>query len=152
MLLHAVWGGREAVEGTHVLDAFAGSGALGLEALSRGAAFASFFERDHVARAALTANIAALQTEFRCRVIAADALAPPPGSPCELVFLDPPYGAGLVMRSFASLAGQGWLAASALILAETGRDELTPGLSADAVLLDERKHGAARLSVWRRGG
>ena len=59
MLLHAPWGGRDRVEGAAVLDAFAGTGALGLEALSRGAATATFIERDRAALAALRANIAA---------------------------------------------------------------------------------------------
>ena len=60
MLLHAPWGGRDAVEGARVLDVFAGTGALGLEALSRGAAFATFIEQDRAALAALRANIATL--------------------------------------------------------------------------------------------
>jgi 16S rRNA (guanine966-N2)-methyltransferase len=90
MLLHAPWGGREVVVGAAVLDAFAGTGALGLEALSRGAARATFLERDPAALAALHANIAACRAEQRATVLAADATRPPPGTPCSLVFLDPP--------------------------------------------------------------
>ena len=67
MLLHAPWGGRDAVEGARVLDVFAGTGALGLEALSRGAAFATFIEQDRAALAALRANIATLRAAGRCR-------------------------------------------------------------------------------------
>src|SRR5215469_740010 len=82
MLLHAPWGGRDAVEGAQVLDVFAGTGALGLEALSRGAAHAIFIEHDGAALAALRANIAALGAGGRCAVLPADALAAPPGRPC----------------------------------------------------------------------
>jgi 16S rRNA (guanine966-N2)-methyltransferase len=148
MLLHAPWGGREAVEEATVLDAFAGTGALGLEALSRGAAQAIFIERDRAALAALRANIAACRAEGRTRVLAADATAPPQGSPCGLVLLDPPYGAGLVPRAVAALAAAGWIAPGALILAEIGREEVVPTLGE---ILAERPHGAARLVVWRGG-
>jgi 16S rRNA (guanine966-N2)-methyltransferase len=102
-LMHAPWAGRGAIEGAAVLDAFAGTGALGLEALSRGAAGAVFIERDRTALAALRANVAACRAEARCRVIAGDALRPPPGSPCGVVFLDPPYGLGLAEPAVAAL-------------------------------------------------
>ena len=91
MLLHAPWGGRETVEGAHALDVFAGTGALGLEALSRGAAHATFIEHDRAALAALRANIAACRASDRCTILAIDALAVPPGDAAGLVFLDPPY-------------------------------------------------------------
>jgi 16S rRNA (guanine966-N2)-methyltransferase len=78
MLLHAPWGGRETVVGARVLDVFAGTGALGLEALSRGASHATFIERDSAALVALRANIATCRAEDRCAVLAIDALAVPP--------------------------------------------------------------------------
>ncbi len=146
MLLHAPWGGRETVEGVAVLDAFAGTGALGLEALSRGAASACFIENDRAALAALRANIAACKAEAACRVLAADATRPPPGSPCRLVFLDPPYGRDLPARAVALLGRAGWIAPDAVIVAESGRDEILPALG---TLLAERVHGAARITVWR---
>ena len=98
MLLHAPWGGRDAIEGARVLDVFAGTGALGLEALSRGAAFATFIEQDRAALAALRANIATLRAAGRSAVLAGDALATEPlaasdAEPCSLVFLDPRAGA-----------------------------------------------------------
>jgi 16S rRNA (guanine966-N2)-methyltransferase len=150
MLLHAPWGGREAVEGAQVLDVFAGTGALGLEALSRGAAFATFIEQDRAALAALRANIATLRAEHGTAVLAGDALAAAlprtlDGAPCTLVFLDPPYGADLVPRALAHLTAAGWIAAGTLIVAETARTE--PPLAAD--LLAERVHGAARINIWR---
>jgi 16S rRNA (guanine966-N2)-methyltransferase len=155
MLLHAPWGGRDAIEGVRVLDVFAGTGALGLEALSRGAAFATFIEQDRAALAALRANIATLRAADSTAVLAGDALATkglaaagppfPGGAPCTLVFLDPPYRADLVPRALAHLTEGGWIAPGALIVAETARDE--PPLHAD--LLAERVHGPARINVWR---
>src|SRR5690348_8399641 len=79
MLLHATWAGRDAVEDARVLDVFAGTGAFGLEALSRGAAHASFIERAPAALAALRANIAACRAQERCTVLALDALEVPVG-------------------------------------------------------------------------
>jgi 16S rRNA (guanine966-N2)-methyltransferase len=146
MLLHASWGGRAAVEGVSVLDAFAGTGALGLEALSRGAAHATLIERDRGAVAVLRANIAALGAGERARVIAGDALSPPRAAlACALVFLDPPYGQELVPRAVAALDAAGWIASEALIVAETARD----GPGPVPCPLAERTHGAARISVWR---
>ena len=143
-LMHAPWAGRAAVEGAAVLDVFAGTGAFGLEALSRGAARAVFIERDRPALAALGANIATCDASASCRIVAADALRPPSGQPSTLVFLDPPYGQGLVPRAVAALAASGWLAPGALVLAETGREET---LAVEPVATWE--HGAARVVAWR---
>lgn len=148
MLLHAPWGGRDLLEGAAVLDAFAGTGALGLEALSRGAAHATFLERDRAALAALRANIAACRAADRAAVLAVDATLPPPGRPCALIFLDPPYGQGLVPLALARLDRAGWIAPGALAVAETGRDEV---IELPGITLAERAHGAARLTVWRLG-
>ena len=145
MVLHAQWGGHSVVEGAVVLDAFAGTGALGLEALSRGAAAATFIERHPIALAALRANITKLGVNDRCTVLAGDALAAPRGVSCSLVFLDPPYGRGMVPLALKQLRRQGWLTDGALIVAETARDERI----LVETLLSERVHGAARLSVWR---
>ena len=144
-LLHSPWAGREAVEGARVLDAFAGTGALGLEALSRGAATSVFIERDRVALAALRANIGACGAGPQCRVVAGDALRPPPGQGCNLAFLDPPYGTGMVERGLAALLGAGWLSPRALIVAELGGDEALP----DGALLAAWAHGAAQMGAWR---
>ena len=146
MLLHAPWAGRDAVGGASVLDVFAGTGALGLEALSRGAAAATFIERDRAALHALRTNIAACGAEPRSIVVPGDALEPPAGRLCALVFLDPPYGQGLVARALERLAARGWVGPEALIVAETRRDEAVPG---PAPVLAERMYGAARISVWR---
>lgn len=146
MLIHARWAGPEVVEGAVVLDAFAGSGALGLEALSRGAAQATFMENDRSSLATLRANIAACGAQDRCRVLAVDVLTAPLGWPSGLVFLDPPYGAALVPQAMARLRASGWVAPCALVVAETGRGDAPPALGE---LLAERVHGAARVSIWR---
>jgi 16S rRNA (guanine966-N2)-methyltransferase len=148
MLWHAPWAGRERIEGARVLDAFAGTGALGLEALSRGAARATFIESDRAALAALRANIATLRAAEATRVIAGDATRPPRAdAPCDLVFLDPPYGKELVPRAVAALRAAGWIAGDALLVAELGTAEPLdlPGFEDVA----ERAHGAARLVILR---
>jgi 16S rRNA (guanine966-N2)-methyltransferase len=149
MLWHAEWGGRARVEDAVALDVFAGTGALGLEALSRGAASATFMERDRAALAALRANIASCRAEARAKILATDATRPPPGQPASLVFLDPPYGQTLVEAAVAALSTAGWLAPAALLIAETGRDE---SLALPAEPLAERAHGAGRITVWRFAG
>ena len=127
MLLHAPWGGRDTVEGAQVLDIFAGTGAFGLEALSRGAAHATFVEHDRAALAALRANIAACRAQDRSTVLAIDALAIPPGEPASLVFLDPPYRHDLVPRAIARL-----------------RDARSPRARRSADRRDSTRRGAAR--------
>ena len=151
MLWHASWGGRTAVHDQLVLDAFAGTGALGLEALSRGADHCTFIERDRSALNVLRANIGACKEEPRTAVLAADATKPPPARvPCGLVFLDPPYGKGLVPLAIAGLAAAGWIAPGALVVAETGEGETLdlPGYE----MLATRSHGAATVHVLRAPG
>ena len=145
VIMHAPWGGRALIEGATVLDAFAGTGALGIETLSRGAGFAHFIERDRGALAALRANIAAAKLGTT-RIWAADALAPPAGPPCGLVFLDPPYHQSLVAACLPKLRAAGWIASGSIIVAETSRGETAP---TDHELLADRTHGAARITIWR---
>lgn len=114
--------------GARVLDLFAGTGALGLEALSRGARFVLFVEEHAAARAAIRANIEALGLEGATKVFRRNAahLGPMPaaaGGPFDLVFLDPPYGKGLVRPALESLGKGAWLAAAALCVIEMGADE-----------------------------
>jgi 16S rRNA (guanine966-N2)-methyltransferase len=144
MLMHAPWA-EGAVKGAAVLDAFAGTGALGLEALSRGAASAVFIETGSAALGALRANIITCGAGDLCRVIPGDALRPPRGPASDLVFLDPPYGKGLVPLAIVALAKAGWIATGTLIVAEVGAEDKPP---TDAPLLSERRHGAARLCIW----
>ena len=149
MLWHAPWAGRERIEGARVLDAFAGTGALGLEALSRGASQADFIENDRAALAALRANIATCKEAARCNALAADALKPPRAQgPCDLVFLDPPYREGVMEAALAALGLAGWIAPDALISAEYAAGApLTP--PPGFAVLAERAHGAAHLLILR---
>lgn len=148
ILEHAAWskGLREA----RVIDLFAGSGALGLEALSRGAAFCLFVETDEAARGAIRENVEAMGLFGRTRVHRRDAtqLGVRPGSDgpaFDLAFLDPPYGKGLGETALARLAEGGWLAPGATAVFERGADE--PPLEAPGyAVVDERRYGAAR--VW----
>lgn len=142
-LLHAEWGGRELIVGATVLDAFAGTGALGLEALSRGAAHGHFFETDPAAIAALKTNIAAFRAHASLH---GDASRPPRGKAVNLAFLDPPYERGLLEPAITALRSHGWLAAGTTLVVETARAEDPPELGE---LLDARSHGAARITVFR---
>jgi 16S rRNA (guanine966-N2)-methyltransferase len=163
MLMHAEWGGRGVIEGAAVLDVFAGTGALGLEALSRGAASACFIEQDAAALRALRANLAACKAERLAKVLAGDALMVGPFSACpgprpsqgaapwlagdaSLVFLDPPYGQDLVPRAIGRLRDVGRIRPGALIVAEIGRAE---AWAPEQPVLAERRHGAARILVFR---
>ncbi|HEY4251290.1 MAG TPA: 16S rRNA (guanine(966)-N(2))-methyltransferase RsmD [Roseomonas sp.] len=150
MLWHSDWGGRDWLAAQRVLDGFAGTGALGLEALSRGAAGAIFIENDRAALAALRANIAACRMEDHARVVAGDATRPPRATArCGLVFLDPPYAEGLVPRAVAALTAAGWIAPGAVLVAEHGREE---ALTIEGwVPLAERAHGAGAVSILRFG-
>jgi 16S rRNA (guanine966-N2)-methyltransferase len=146
MLWHAPWAGRDVVEGAVVLDAFAGTGTLGLEALSRGAATATFIEKDRAALVALRANIANCKAEGQ--VIAGDAAKPPrPLQPATLVFLDPPYGSGLLATALEALDAAGWFAPGALICTELGAKDPIPETRFET--LDDRRHGKARLLILR---
>jgi 16S rRNA (guanine966-N2)-methyltransferase len=148
MLWHAPWAGRERLEDARVLDAFAGTGALGIEALSRGAAQATFIEQDRAALAVLRRNLDTLGEAARARVLPGDATRPPAAeAPCGLLLLDPPYGKDLVPRALAALRAAGWAAPGALVAAEVAKaDPLDlPGFE----ILAERAHGAARLVFFR---
>lgn len=145
ILMHASWAGRALIEDAVVMDVFAGTGALGLEALSRGAARAVFVEKARPALAALRANIQACKAAGQCEVLPLDALSVPPGDPADIVFLDPPYGQDLVPRALSRLRATGRVGPASLIIAESSRDE--PPLVAEP--LAERAHGAARVTIWR---
>jgi 16S rRNA (guanine966-N2)-methyltransferase len=134
------------LEGLAVVDLFAGTGALGLEALSRGAAECWFVETDRVARDALNTNIAKLGAGDRSRILPRDATAP--GSAprrFDLALLDPPYGEGLAARGLAALVAGDWLQPGAWLSVETGRRETldVQGYAVEAV----RAVGQARLHL-----
>lgn len=150
-LAHAPW--ARGVEDARVIDLFAGSGALGFEAMSRGAAFCLFVETEARARGAIRDNVEALQLWGATRLHRRDAtrLGPKPaglGAPFDLVFLDPPYEAGLGGPALEALIAGGWVGDDAIAVFEMGADERieTPGWTA----LDEGDHGAARVVYLER--
>jgi len=137
-------------EGLAVADLFAGSGALGLEALSRGAANCLFVEQDPEAIRALRANVAALRAQDRCAVQAGSVLALGPArQACDLLLLDPPYHSGLAAPALTALAGMGWLTARAIAIVEIAAGE-TFSPPVGFTMIDERKYGAAKLVFLRR--
>jgi 16S rRNA (guanine966-N2)-methyltransferase len=136
-----------------VLDAFAGTGAFGLEALSRGAAEAVFIENDREALLALRRNIADLGESGRTRIVTGDATRPPPPLvACAVAFLDPPYASGLAVPALTALAAAHWLTQDALVVVEIGARE--PFIAPEGfAAIDERIYGAARLIfLCREGG
>ena len=140
------------VRGATVLDAFAGTGALGLEALSRGAAHATFVERDASARRLIAATLRRLGGEDRAAILPRDALRPGPAPRAhDLVLLDPPYGRGLAERALLALAREGWLAHGARVVIEeaAGADVAWPeGFEASR----EVGVGGTRFHLGRFGG
>ena len=151
-LFNILEGGRfgDVLAGAVVIDAFAGTGALGLEALSRGAAHGSFIERDRDALAVLRANIARLDRTADSRVIAGDALnlASWRDAPASLMFADAPYGSGDGLAAAGQLVRIGALAPGALVILETGASEQTdPEVLTGCGMtpVDTRRYGRARL-------
>ena len=144
MLEHAAW--ASGLEGARVIDLFAGSGAQGFEALSRGAVFALFVETDAAARGVIRDNMEALGLFGTVRVHRRDAtkLGRKPaglGGAFDLVFLDPPYGQGLAAPALNMLAHGGWLNDGAIAVVETAADEAFE--VPDFTPLDERCYGEA---------
>jgi 16S rRNA (guanine966-N2)-methyltransferase len=137
-------------EDLRVADLFAGSGALGLEALSRGAAHCTFVEQDPIAIRALRSNIANLRAQDQCDVRTGSVLAlgPMRGESLDLVLLDPPYATGAGVVALDKLTRLGWIAPSAWVSVETSRveDVSVKGYAVDAT----RDVGKARLHLLRR--
>jgi 16S rRNA (guanine966-N2)-methyltransferase len=136
-----------------VLDLFAGSGALGLEALSRGARRAVFIESAAPARAAVRRNTETLGCMERVQIWQRDAtrLGAMPnsaGGPFDLVFLDPPYRQGLAAPALASARASGWLAEGAVAVVECAADEALPVAEGFGLVL-ERRYGDTRLAFYR---
>lgn len=136
-------------EGLAVADLFAGSGALGLEALSRGAASCLFVEQDAAAIRALRANIAALRVQVGGQVRATSVLALGPAkAPLDLLFLDPPYGSGAGAVALDKLARLGWIGPASWVSLETAHDEAV--VVKDFAIEAERRVGKAKLTLLRQ--
>ena len=140
------------IEGARVVDLFAGTGALAIEALSRGARFALFVDNGAEARALLRANVEALALGGVTRIWRADATklgAAPAGGPFALAFLDPPYGQGLAGPALASLIEGGWLEPDALCVVE---EAAKAAIAAPTGLapVDERVYGDTKIAIFQR--
>lgn len=145
-------GGRhgEVLDGALVVDVFAGTGALGLEALSRGAERVVFIERSHDTARILRANIAKLKAEAATTVIEGDvaSLHRRSETPAALVLMDPPYRSGLAGPALEALRRTGWIGEDTLVVVECEKAE-DPALPDWLEPLDERRYGKAKLTFAR---
>ena len=134
-------------EGLAVADLFAGSGALGIEALSRGAASCLFVEQDRAALDALKANLAKLGARGDVRATSVLSLGPAPAA-LDVVMMDPPYGSGAGLVALEKLTRLGWIGPATWVSIETAKPEeiAPPGFLVDA----SRVHGKARLTLLRQ--
>ncbi len=135
-------------EGLHVADLFAGTGALGLEALSRGAAHCTFVDKEREPLDMLRRNIDQFGARERCDVRAQGVEhAPPPRRPCDLILMDPPYGAGLAEMALKRIVDPGWLMPGGWISIETG--EGIADVPRAFAIETERRFGKARITLLR---
>ena len=137
------------ITGARVLDLFAGTGALGFEALSRGAAHVTFVDDGAAARALIRENTAAMQAGGNVKLIRRDATNPGAcqGAPFDLVFVDPPYGRQLGEAALASALENGWLAPGALIVWEENAPQIAPP---GFTLRDARRYGDTHITILQR--
>ncbi|EYD73344.1 16S rRNA (guanine(966)-N(2))-methyltransferase RsmD [Limimaricola hongkongensis] len=151
-LFNALMGGRygDPVDGARVLDLFAGTGALGLEALSRGASHVTLVDDGRVSGRLIRENVAKMRVVDRVTHLKCDATRLPAAeAPADLVFLDPPYGKGLGPRALASAVAGGWIAPGALIVWEESAPQPAPeGFSP----LDARRYGDTHVTLMERDG
>lgn len=155
ILAHNDLGLGFSLEGARVVDLFAGTGALGIEAISRGASFCLFVDDSSESRALIRRNVEALQLTGVTKIWRRDAtdLGPMPagsGGPFTLAFLDPPYRKALMAPALTALREGGWLASNALAVAETAADE--SAVTADGFhQLDARVYGDTRVEFLALG-
>jgi len=143
-----ILGGR--LDGERVLDLYAGTGALGIEALSRGAGSAGFIDRDRAAVATVTGNLETLGLADRAAVVRRDLTRRPwhlPAGPFDLVFMDPPYRLGLIPPTLAGLRAEDLLAPGARVVAEHGTDDPTP-TAAGFTAADRRRYGKTLVTFF----
>ena len=148
MLAHGGYSEPPLPQGARVLDLFTGTGALGLEALSRGAAHVTFVDDGRKALGLLDQNITRLKAQSETRVLEQDATRPGKNRDAgfDLIFLDPPYGKSLGERAIAAAMAGGWLASGAVIVWEESAEPVPPpGLT----LLDERRYGDTMIAIFR---
>jgi 16S rRNA (guanine966-N2)-methyltransferase len=150
LLVHGDYGDPPPPEGRRVLDLFAGTGALGLEALSRGADRVLFIDDLAVSRALMRENVDTLGVIGQTKIWRRDAtkLGPAKGEPFDLIFADPPYGKGQGAMALASARRGGWIAPGAIIVLEHRADEEIP--TADwLTVADQRHYGETMITIFR---
>ena len=125
-----------------VLDLFAGTGALGLEAISRGAESVTFVEKAQVCQKIIQKNVELLNCSDRTRLLSKDATKLSPGERCDLVFLDPPYGQGLGELALKSAISKGWIMAGTMVIFEESKKIVPNGFQ----LTDSRKFGGTAIT------
>jgi 16S rRNA (guanine966-N2)-methyltransferase len=150
LLAHGGWADPPAPAGMRVLDLFAGTGALGLEALSRGAAHCLFVDDHGPSRALIRRNVEALDVIGEAKIYRRDAarLGVNAGAPYDLAFLDPPYRSALGAAALASALAGGWLAPAAIVVLESAADETDEpphGFTSE----DDRRYGETRVRILR---
>ena len=152
ILAHRDFGGF-ALEGAKVIDLFAGTGAMGIEAIGRGASYCLFVDDAAESRALIRTNVEALSLTGATKIWRRDAtdlgtMSAGAGGPFDLAFLDPPYRGNAIVPALESLRGGGWLSPSALIVVEMAQDEPAPAAGGFEIL-DDRTHGETRIAVMR---
>lgn len=154
ILAHNDFGNGFALEGARVIDLFAGTGAMGIEALSRGASFCLFVDDSAESRALIRENVEALGLTGTTKIWRRDAtnlgpMAAGAGGPFDFVILDPPYRKDLIAPALASLREGGWLSERAVLIVETAEDEPQP-VTEGFTVIDERAYGETRVAFLRR--
>jgi len=153
LLAHGGYGAPPPPGGRRVLDLFAGTGALGLEALSRGAARAVFIDDFAASRALIRENAETLGLTGQIKIWRRDAtrLGPCRGEPFDLIFADPPYGSGLGGKALTSAHEGGWIAPDAIIVLEHAAAEAAP--TAEWLhTVDQRRYGETAITIFRAEG
>lgn len=151
ILMHWRFGGESPLIGQRVVDLFCGTGALGFEALSRGAAHVTFIDQNPKAQELVRKTATNFGETPNTALVRSDSTrVPRAAQPCRLAFIDPPYGQGLAEKGLLSLLEGGWLAPDAVIVIEQEKKaSLTP--PAGFTLLDERTYGISKISILTRG-
>lgn len=147
-LFNVLLGGRfgDPITGASVLDLFAGTGALGLEALSRGASHVTFVDNGRAAQKLIRDNITKLRRQADTTLLRSNIAQLPQGTACELIFLDPPYGQNLGEKALMAAQSAGWIARGAMIVWEESQAQIAPrGFTS----LDQRRYGDTWVSLMR---
>ena len=152
-LAHAGWGhgGRSVLMDAAVLDSFCGTGALTMEALSRGAVSATLMDTNRLALDCARKNASVLSETENCRFLQVDATAPPKNEtpPATLVFLDPPYAFGVGPLAMSALAAAGWIADGGICVLEMSAKDAAPRPPDNFDAIDSRRYGAAQIVFFR---